>query len=169
MSKSRDVAAPALFLLCGLPGSGKTTLARQLEREQNGVRLNLDEWTVPLFGQHMAREVFDARVAHIKALQWNLAERLLRLGVNVVLDWGFWQREERWEYRRRAEAVGAAVALYFLDIPKEELLRRLGERNANLPEGTFELDEVALTLFESRFERPTEDENQPIVSIKTPS
>jgi AAA domain len=41
---------PTLYLLVGLPGSGKTTLARQLETERYALRLTPDEWMMPLFG-----------------------------------------------------------------------------------------------------------------------
>jgi len=30
-----------LFLMCGLPGSGKTPLARRIERERDALRLSL--------------------------------------------------------------------------------------------------------------------------------
>jgi hypothetical protein len=35
---------PRLVLLCGLPASGKTTLARELAESYGAVRLNPDEW-----------------------------------------------------------------------------------------------------------------------------
>lgn len=41
---------PTVFLLCGLPGSGKTTLAQQIERERRAIRLAPDEWIAALFG-----------------------------------------------------------------------------------------------------------------------
>jgi len=31
--------------MCGLPCSGKTTLANQIEQERSALRLTLDEWT----------------------------------------------------------------------------------------------------------------------------
>ena len=37
-----------LFLICGLPGAGKTTLARQLEATHAALRLCPDEWIAPL-------------------------------------------------------------------------------------------------------------------------
>ena len=39
---------PTLFLMCGLPGTGKTTRARRLERERHALRLSPDEWIAPL-------------------------------------------------------------------------------------------------------------------------
>lgn len=43
--------APILFVLVGLPGSGKTTRARQLEEAHRAIRLTPDEWMIPLFGE----------------------------------------------------------------------------------------------------------------------
>ena len=45
-----------LYLLVGLPGSGKTTKARQLEVEVSALRLTLDEWMIPLFGRNVQAE-----------------------------------------------------------------------------------------------------------------
>ncbi len=42
---------PVLFLLVGLPGSGKTTRAREIERTHRALRLSPDEWMLPLFGE----------------------------------------------------------------------------------------------------------------------
>ena len=39
-----SVSEARLILTCGLPGAGKTTLARQLATERSAVRLTKDEW-----------------------------------------------------------------------------------------------------------------------------
>lgn len=64
-----------LIVICGLPGSGKTTLARQLATEHGGVRLCPDEWMAEL-GVNLWDGAFRDRV---EALQWALAQDLLRL------------------------------------------------------------------------------------------
>ncbi|ANE44276.1 AAA family ATPase [Deinococcus puniceus] len=159
---------PTLTLLCGLPGSGKTTLARKLEIQGRTLRLSSDDWMVPLFGQHMPREVFDARLAAIRELQWELAARLLGLGLNVLLDDGFWRKAERDLYRSRAKQIGVPCQVIFLDVPLPELQRRLTVRNAVAEAGTFLIDAPALALFQSWFEPPSVDEPSVIVYSATP-
>jgi predicted kinase len=143
-----------LFLLVGLPGSGKTTLAKSLEREHEALRLSPDEWMARIVGDGYDA---DRRVA-VQEAQWEIAQRVLTLGIDVVLEFGFFRRHERDFYRSAARALGAEVQLRFLDAPREELLRRLSERNANLPQDTFPVSEQHLDLCYSWFEPPTADE-----------
>ena len=77
-----------LVLLCGLPASGKTTLARELADAYGAVRLNPDEWESAL-GVDPFDEGFQVR---LEAQFWELTQRLLVLGTSVVLEWGFWAR-----------------------------------------------------------------------------
>ena len=154
-----------LYLTCGLPCAGKTTLAKQLEAERNALRLTADEWLIALYGPALpplevmnVKGVPDARRAAVEALQWRVAARALELGVDVVVDWGVWSRSERDDYRARAAALGARTVVCFLDVPRAELARRLRLRNANLPPGTFPIEEQYLDLWATWFERPTPDE-----------
>ncbi len=108
----------------------KTTLARTLEYERSALRLTPDEWQLRLFGQDAEEPEHNARHSLIEAMLWEVASRALVLGTNVILDFGFWAREEREDYRSRAKQLGASSEVHFLDVPEEELLRRLAQRNA---------------------------------------
>src|SRR5438128_250407 len=86
---------PVLFLLVGLPAAGKTTRAREIERDHRALRLSPDEWILSLFGQDWRdintsgkRDILEGR------LIW-VALRALQAGASVVLDYGFWSRDER--------------------------------------------------------------------------
>jgi glycine/D-amino acid oxidase-like deaminating enzyme/predicted kinase len=151
-------AIPTLFLICGLPGAGKTTLAKRLERERAALRLTPDEWIVPLFGDDIERSKLDARRPPVEALQWDIAVQVLASGVDVILDWGFCLRRDREEYCSRAKALGARAELRFLDVSRNDLWTRLGKRNANLPPGSFHIDEAQFDLWFKWFEPPTSDE-----------
>jgi len=152
-----------LYLTCGLPCAGKTTLAKQIEVERNALRLTADEWMVALYGpQPESPEIMkgapSARRTAVEALQWRVAARALELGIDVVVDWGVWSRSERDDYRARAAALGARTVLCFLDVPRAELMRRLELRNANPLPGTYRIEAHYLDLWSTWFERPTADE-----------
>lgn len=147
-----------LFLICGLPGAGKTTLAKQLEQSQTALRLCPDEWIAALLADVNDIAERDRLRNPVEAIQWQMAQRALVLGTNVILENGFWSRAERDSYRAQAEALGARVELHYLAVVRDELWRRLAQRNANLPPGTFTVNEAELDLWLSWFEAPTPDE-----------
>jgi predicted kinase len=146
-----------LFITCGLPGAGKTTLAKYRDAERSAVRLTADEWLHDLYPQ-LSGDELDRMRGPVERLQWRLATCLLELGCNVVLDWGLWAREERDRYRSQARALGARVVLCVLDPPREELLQRLGPRNLDGSRGAFYITEAALDRASTLFQRPTLDE-----------
>jgi predicted kinase len=145
---------PVLHLMCGLPGSGKTTLAMRLERDLPALRLAPDEWMARIVGDGYD----EAKRAAVEAIQWEIAARVLGLGADVILENGFWSRRERDEVRARARALGVATKLHYLGVPHDELLRRLAVRNAALPPDTFRITVSQLELWSSCFEAPSPEE-----------
>ncbi|MGE5374266.1 MAG: AAA family ATPase [Bacteroidota bacterium] len=77
-----------LYLMVGVPCSGKTTRARQLENELSALRLTSNEWHVNLFGHDILTPEHDDRRSPIKSLLWQVAIRGLSLGINIILDFG---------------------------------------------------------------------------------
>ena len=149
-----------LHLMVGLPCSGKTTLARKLEYARSALRLTPDEWQLRLFGQDAQDPEHDVRHALIEALLWEVASRALVLGTNVILDFGFWAREEREDYRSRAKQLGARSEIHFLDVPEAELLRRLARRNAQRSPTAFYIPEEMMHPWIAFFQKPTLDEQE---------
>ena len=147
-----------LHLICGLPCTGKTTLARRLEHDLPALYLAPDHWHIHLFGMDADHPEHDTRHGSVEALQWEVAERALLLGMDVILDNGFWSRSEREEYRAKAERAGAASQLYYLDATYETLRERLRVRNADLPSDTFNVMPEMLQEWSLIFEPPNAEE-----------
>jgi predicted kinase len=116
-----------LVLICGLPGSGKTTLACQLAPKIPAIRLDKDQWTIQL-GFDVWDDEFRVR---LERQLWALTKELLAQGQSVILEWGHWARVERDEKRLGARALGVGVELHYLDAPLEELIERAQRRNAS--------------------------------------
>jgi len=120
---------PRLIVVCGLPGSGKTTHATLLEARLGAIRFSPDEWMDAL-----SLDLYDeGRREKIEALQWKLGQKLLALGLTVIIEWGTWGRSERDTLRLGARTLGAAVELHYLFAPVDVLFDRLQRRGVEKP------------------------------------
>jgi hypothetical protein len=152
------VSIMTLHVMVGLPCSGKTTLARQLEQEYSALRLTPDDWHIRLFGQDMDEKEHGARHDLVEILFWEMAERVLVLGLDVILDFGLWVRSQRDDFRARATALGTDLKIHYVAVTEAVLLKRLRVRNSQPPLGTFRIPEDKLKEWAIIFEPPTEEE-----------
>jgi predicted kinase len=141
-----------VILVCGLPGAGKSTVAKQLVHELGAVRMCPDEWLDAL-----AIDLWDQPArARVEALQWTQIRELVALGVPTIIEWGLWTRAERDALREEVHAAGGLIELRFLDVPVEELWRRLEPRNAE--PGQTVIGRRHLIEWAALFEAPTAEE-----------
>lgn len=154
----RMTSPPTLSLLCGMAGAGKTTLARRIERQPGAIRFSPDEWIVALMADTDDRAEMDRLRPLVEQLQWSEAEKLLEAGVSVVLENGFWRREERLERVRAARQLDVRLVLHFLDPPRGELLRRIAQRNKSIDVGALRISEEELDEWLGWLERPDAQE-----------
>lgn len=147
-----------LHLLHGSVGSGKTTFARQLERQIRAVRFTPDEWMTRLYGDRPPVETIQETLDRLYELIWEHAGRVLRTGTDVILDCGFWTRASRDEARRRAAAFGASCRFYVINCPADVARQRVLRRTAELPAGAFWINEPAIDVLNGRVEPLGPDE-----------
>ncbi len=129
-----------VIFMCGPAGSGKSTVARRYERP--GVR----------------RDIGDA-------LRARLVE-LVRAGTDVVVDFSFWSRAMREEYRGLLRPLGVVPETVYLATDRATVLRRIAARAAGDGDDFAISAELAGFYFD-HFEPPTADEG-PLTIIGQP-
>ncbi|WP_457963458.1 ATP-binding protein [Arthrobacter sp. D1-29] len=152
-----------VIFMCGPAGAGKSTIARQLERD-GMVRLSFDEaaWqlglrTMPLEAQVQA-EIEAALQARLVAL--------VDSGKDVVLDFSFWSLKMREEYRCLLRPLGVEPETIYLATSRELVLSRIRSRVA-AHANDFTLSEELAAEYFDHFEVPTVKEG-PLKVIASP-
>lgn len=84
--------------------------------------------------------------------------RALALGINVVVDYGLWSRDERRALRQAAADRGARSVLLYFDLSPAERRRRLDLREAHAPHVTWPISDEELAEWAARFDVPTAEE-----------
>jgi predicted kinase len=145
---------PRLILMCGLPGSGKTTLAHRLADEIPAIRLCTDDWHAALkvsFSDEMFHDLLEDQL-------WVLAQDLIRQGQSIIFEKGLWLRSERDEKRHEARELGVDIELHYFDVPVDELASRLERRNAGDSPNAFPVAREELEEYFKSFEPPDDAE-----------
>jgi predicted kinase len=140
-----------VIFMCGPAGSGKSTVARQYE-QRGMTRLSFDQeaWsrgimTMPL-PPAVHCEIEDA-------LRVRLVD-LVRAGADVVLDFSFWSRGMREEYRELLRPLGIVPETVYLATDRATVLKRVSARAARDGDD-FELSTELAGRYFDHFEPPT--------------
>ena len=134
----------AALVVCGVPGSGKTTFARALAQKLGRALLDLDTLTNPLFeyagGEFLvdvpsAEPNMRASVNDIRyTCLFDTARENLALGIDVIMVAPFTSERifpAAWE--RLVDRLGVPVSrvhLLWLDTPPSEVVKRMRQRGS---------------------------------------
>lgn len=140
--------------MCGPAGSGKSTYARRLEGE-GMVRLSFDTemWRRGITEVPLPAELRDE-------IETGLRSRLLELvaaGTDVVLDFSFWSRRMRDDYRALLAPTGVVPETVYLATDRETVLERVRARRGDHSDDFVLTEELAAQYFD-HFEPPGPEE-----------
>ncbi|HBH94615.1 MAG TPA: ATP-binding protein [Ruminococcaceae bacterium] len=149
-----------VILICGKICCGKSTYAKNLRSQNNAVVLSVDEIMLALFGQYVG-EKHDEYCENLQKYLFKKSLELIETGTNVILDWGFWQRDEREEAKSFFERRNINCELHYIDISDQAWAERVKKRNLTTEHGEptdYYIDENLAKKFNSMFEPPSEEE-----------
>ena len=153
-----------VYVLCGFIGAGKTTFAKKLEEQTGAVRITKDEWLIQMVGNDPTIDGYEDYDSKMCGLSRDVAFQLAAKGIDVIIDEGVWEKEQRDMLRRRIEEVGAQVVLYYLDTPIATIRERVARRNMNAAKDSFKISGELLDFYLQYWEPPSEDEGYVLAS-----
>jgi predicted kinase len=157
-------AKPIVYLLCGFIGAGKTSFARKLEARTGAVRITKDEWLIRLVGNDPTIAGYAEYDRRIVELSRDVAFQVAGKGIDVIIDEGFWAKDEWALMRRRIEEIGAEAVLYYLDTPIEVIRERVARRSAAPPKDSFRISHALLDFYLPYWQPPGVDEGYVLAS-----
>ena len=150
-----------LYIICGLPFSGKSYISKELQRELGGRIVGRDAIYFDIGGEFMLEETPEEDDDFLWDALWPVAvqsaKNILLTGENVIFDDVCLQRARRDELREMAEKLGVESRLIFLDIPLEvtkerKFANKESKTRHDVPSAWLEADYI-------EFEPPEKDES----------
>lgn len=128
-------------------------------------RLSFDQeaWNRGLRTMPLTEDTREEIEAHLRGKLIQLLEQ----GGDVVLDFSFWSRDMRHEWRQLVAEWGMTVETIYMATDKETCLDRLQAR-AHTHGDDFNLDPDLATHYFDHFEPPTDDEGPLTIRRPTP-
>ncbi|MDF2566978.1 MAG: hypothetical protein K0R90_434 [Oscillospiraceae bacterium] len=149
-----------VIILCGKIASGKTTYANKLKKKQNAVILSYDDLMLTLYDGCLG-DRHNETVNRISQYFFPLAQNIVSLGIDAILDFGFWRKTEREDAREYFESRRIPSELHYITVPEHRRLSQLESRNQSLKDSTervYLIDSELCERLDQNFEEPTQNE-----------
>lgn len=156
-----------VILVCGKIGSGKTFYTNWLIENTGAVLLSQDELMLTMFTRdfyHTDPEFYNHEVNMANLYTKNLSVKIAKAGTTVILDNGFWSKEERNDYKEFYNANGVNCEIYYMDTPEDIRVNNIHRRNSEAKAGQREDFIVKEEDIKHYFEIPDESEEAVFVS-----
>ena len=152
---------PKVIALCGKICSGKTFYANKIKEEKNAVILSTDEVTFYLMDNEQG-ERYDDFAKRVNEYLMKKAIDIVRAGANVILDWGFWSKEERINLTNYYKKYNIPVEWHYVDVTQEKWQDLIKKRNELIVFGqekySFYFDDGLKKKLLDSFNEPSKEE-----------
>lgn len=150
-----------VIAICGKICSGKSYYANQIKDKENAVILSIDEATYDLIDNAQGK-FYNTFAERVNKYLMKKAAQIVNAGCNVILDWGFWTKQERKATTEYFNQFGMDVEWHYVDVDSSRWKQLIDERNAEIQNGNggsdFYVDEGLMEKLLSKFEEPSKDE-----------
>lgn len=152
---------PKVIALCGKICSGKTFYANKIKEGKNAVILSTDEVTFYLMDNEQG-ERYDDFAKRVNEYLMKKAIDIVRAGANVILDWGFWSKEERINLTNYYKKYNIPVEWHYVDVTQEKWQDLIKKRNELIVSGqeeySFYFDDGLKKKLLDSFDEPSKEE-----------
>ncbi|NVK56540.1 MAG: ATP-binding protein [Alteromonadaceae bacterium] len=155
-----------LFFFCGKMGAGKSTKSKVLAAQINAVLISEDDWLTAHYPSKI--RTFDDYLSYsglIKPFVKDHIQNLLRLGVNVVMDFPANTVKQRMWFISLCLEIHCEHELWYLDLTDEQCLAHISKRRVEQPEREHFDTEAVFHHVTQYFEAPTDSENLNVVHV----
>lgn len=123
-----------LIAICGKICSGKSFYANNILANENAVILSVDELTF-FVSNNLQGENYNRLAENVKEYLKTKAVELIKKGISVIFDWGFWTRESRRSLTEFCKLKDIDIEWHFVDISDEDWEINIEERNNKILSG----------------------------------
>jgi hypothetical protein len=133
-----------LIIICGLPGTGKTTLAKKITAKIGGILLRTDTIRKEL------KEIKYSKKARegVYGEMFHRTRQLLKEGKNIVLDATFYSRKWRKAAKDIAKSSKANFKIIEVVCPKDLVRKRIAQRKGSESDARFKHYLIYKKVFE---------------------
>jgi predicted kinase len=155
---------PTLILLYGLPGSGKSFIARQLTEHIQAAHVHGDRIRAELFDNPQFDDKETSTVQHVMDYMTN---EYLQAGLSVIYDGNSNRAGQRRIFRNMASKNGADTLIIWAQIDIESAFTRVATRDRRRSDDKYAqpLDRTGFDALTTRMQNPN-GENYVVVSGK---
>lgn len=156
-----------LFFFCGKMGAGKSTLSKEIAKQNNAVCISEDEWLAEHYPEQI--QIFNDYLKlsrTIKPFIKSHVQNILSTGTNVVMDFPANTINQRSWFKSLCADITCEHQMFYLDLTDEQCLAHIALRRTQQPERSHFDTEKVFHHVTQYFEIPTNAEELNIKSVK---